>query len=89
MLIVPFVNPHHFNPIASFYPEWSAVALSLAALTQLLRRAVLARLEVPKIALLPLGLGALVLVQWEKTGSEKTGSDPCCQRKRPGDRHAT
>ena len=64
MLIVPFVNPHHFNPIPSFYQEWSAVACSLLALTLLLRRELLEQLEVPAIALLPLGLGALVLVQF-------------------------
>lgn len=34
------------------------------ALTLLLRHATLAQLEIPKIALWPLGLGALVLVQW-------------------------
>lgn len=64
MLIVPFVNPHHYNPIPSFYPEWSAVALSLLALSLLLRREILEHLEVPAIALLPLGLGALLLVQF-------------------------
>lgn len=64
MLIVPFVNPHHYHPIASFYQEWSAVALSLLALSLLLRRELLEQLEVPAIALLPLGLGALLLVQF-------------------------
>ena len=64
MLIVPFVNPHHYHPIPSFYQEWSAVALSLLAFTLLLRREILGQLEVPTIALLPLGLGALLLVQF-------------------------
>ena len=64
MLIVPFVNPHHYHPIPSFYQEWSAVALSLLALSLLLRREILEHLEVPAIALLPLGLGALLLVQF-------------------------
>ena len=64
MLIVPFVNPHHYHPIPSFYQEWSAVALSLLAFTLLLRREILEHLEVPAIALLPLGLGALLLVQF-------------------------
>jgi O-antigen ligase len=64
MLIVPFVNPHHFNPIPSFYQELSAVAFSLLALPLLLRREFLEQLEVPAIALLPLGLGALLLLQF-------------------------
>ena len=64
MLIVPFVNPHHYHPIPSFYQEWSAVALSLLALSLLLRREILEHLEVPAIALLPLGLGALLLAQF-------------------------
>ena len=64
MLIVPFVNPHHYHPIASFYQEWSAVALGLLALSLLLRRELLEQLAVPAIALLPLGLGALLLVQF-------------------------
>lgn len=64
MLIVPFVNPHHYHPIPSFYQEWSAVALSLLAFTLLLRREILGQFEVPTIALLPLGLGALLLVQF-------------------------
>lgn len=64
MAIAPFLNPHHFNPIPTFYQEWTAAALGLFAATQLLRREVLAQLEVPAIALLPLGLGALLLAQF-------------------------
>lgn len=64
MLIVPFLIPHHYNPIPTFYQELTAAALGLLAATLLLRREVLARLEVPGIALLPLGLGALLLVQF-------------------------
>lgn len=64
MLIVPFVNPHHYQPIASFYQEWSTVALSLPALALLLRREILEQLEVPAVALLPLGLCTLLLVQF-------------------------
>ena len=64
MLIVPFVNPHHYHPIPSFYQEWSTVALSLLAFTLLLRREILGQLEVPAIALLPLGIGTLLLLQF-------------------------
>ncbi|MBN9421161.1 MAG: hypothetical protein BGO63_11040 [Candidatus Accumulibacter sp. 66-26] len=64
MLIAPFLNPYHFNPIPSFFQEGSAAALGLLAATPLLRRAALAQLEVPRLALLPLGIGALLLVQF-------------------------
>jgi O-antigen ligase len=63
MLTLPFLNPHHYNPIPTFYQEWTAAALGLLAATLLLRRDVLARLEIPTIALAPLGIGALLLVQ--------------------------
>ena len=64
MLIVPFVYPHHYNPIPSFYQELIAVILSLPALTLLLRRRIIRRIEIPEIAILPLGIGALVLLQF-------------------------
>jgi len=70
MLIAPFLNPHHHNPIPTFYQEWTAVACSLLALTLLLRSAILDQLELPNIALLPLGLGALVLAQYATGGVE-------------------
>ena len=64
MLIAPFLNPHHYNPIPTFFQELTAAALGLLAASLLLRRDVLTQLEVPRVALLPLGLGALLLLQF-------------------------
>jgi O-antigen ligase len=64
MLIAPFLNPHHYNPIPTFYQEWTAAALGLLAATLLLRREIQSQLEVPGIALLPLGLITLLLAQF-------------------------
>ncbi len=63
MLVLPFLNPHHFNPIPTFYQEWTAAACGLFAAALLLRQKLFAELEVPAIALLPLGLAGLLLVQ--------------------------
>ena len=37
MLTLPFLNPHHFHPIPTFYPEWTAAACALLAATLLLQ----------------------------------------------------
>ena len=63
MLIVPFLNPHHYNPIPTFFQEWSAAACGLLAATLLLRQKLFERLEIPGIALLPLGLTGVLLAQ--------------------------
>ena len=63
MLTVPFLNAHHFQPIPSFYQEWSAAACGLIAATWLLGKKRIEALELPAIALLPLGLVGLVLLQ--------------------------
>ena len=64
MLSLPFLNPHHFNPIPTFYQEWTAAACALLASTLLLRAKVFEQLEIPSIALLPLGIAALILIQF-------------------------
>ena len=64
MMIVPFLNPHHYNPIPTFYQEWTAAGLGLLAATLLLQRDILARIRLPAIGLAPLGLGALLLIQF-------------------------
>ena len=62
MLTLPFLNPHHFHPIPTFYQEWTAAACALMAATLLLRTEVYAHLDLPRTALLPLGLGTLTLL---------------------------
>ena len=62
LLTLPFLNPHHFNPIPTFYQEWTAAACTLLAATLLLRADIFSRLSVPVFAFLPLGLGALTLL---------------------------
>jgi O-antigen ligase len=64
MVSVPFLMAHHYNPIPSFFQEWAAVAFSLAALTALLRRPGDEPLEAPEIALLPVGLMIIAVLQW-------------------------
>lgn len=64
MLIAPFLNAHHLNPIPTFFQEWVAATLGLLAASLLLRRKLIATLAVPEIALLPLGFVALLLIQF-------------------------
>jgi O-antigen ligase len=63
MLTLPFINPHHYNPIPTFYQEWTAAALGLMASALLFRYDTLSRLRLPTVALAPLGLGSLLLIQ--------------------------
>ncbi len=63
MLVLPFLNPHHFNPIPTFYQEWTAAVCGLFAATLLLRQKIFEQLQVPGIALLPLGLAGMLLIQ--------------------------
>ena len=58
----PFLVAAHSLPIPSFYVEWSAMLCGLIALTVLFVRRE-ARLELPRIVWLPLGLCALLLGQ--------------------------
>jgi len=64
MLILPFLNPHHLNPIPTFFQEWTAAACGIIATATLLRKERLAQLEIPHIALLPLGMIGLLLLQF-------------------------
>ena len=54
MLVLPFLAPFHAPPIASFHPEAIAALFGLLAVSVLPLFAT--RLEMPRIALLPLGL---------------------------------
>lgn len=63
MASLPFLHPHHLNPIPSFFGEWWAGALGLVACGLLLRRQQREFFAIPQIALLPVSLAVLVLLQ--------------------------
>ncbi len=63
MCVLPFLVPHHRNPLTTFYGEWLAAALGLAAATLLLRRASWQPFRFPLVALVPLGLMVVLGVQ--------------------------
>lgn len=63
MWTLPFLQPYHHVPLTSFYSEWLALALGLAALTWM-ARAAFWRSAVLPAALIPLlGFIVLLLVQ--------------------------
>lgn len=63
MCVLPFLVPHHRNPLTTFYGEWLAVALGLAAAALLLRRASWQPFRFPMVALMPLGLMVVLGIQ--------------------------
>lgn len=60
---LPFLQPVHRLPVASFYSEWLALVLGLAACGLLALRRSWASAEVPAVALAPLALAVVVLAQ--------------------------
>lgn len=60
---LPFLLPHHLEPIPSFAGEWLAVALGLLAAVPLLLRRYWQPLHFPVIVFVPLGLMAVAAVQ--------------------------
>lgn len=62
MCVVPFLSPHHYPPIATFYNEWLAALLGLAAAIFLLRKPA-TEFVFPVIVLLPLGLIMVLGIQ--------------------------
>lgn len=63
LLALPFLQPYHRYPLTSFYSEWLAFALGLLAAVFLLRRQPGATAEYPAVALAPVGLILLLVVQ--------------------------
>jgi len=61
--LFPFINPHHLNPIPSFYGEWWAAALGCLAMTYFFSAEARSDLRLPVVALIPLGLILLFLFQ--------------------------
>lgn len=60
---LPFLQPYHRFPLTSFYSEWLAFALGLAAAVPLLGRNAWREAAVPLIALAPLVLAVLLALQ--------------------------
>lgn len=61
---LPFLLAHHQNPIPTFYQEWLAAALSVLAAFILWQRHLIQSIEIPRIALIPLGLIAILAIQY-------------------------
>lgn len=60
---LPFLQPYHRFPLTSFYSEWLAFALGLAAAAPLLGRNAWREAAVPLIAAAPLGLAVVLALQ--------------------------
>jgi len=63
LFALPFLQPYHRFPLTSFYSEWLAFALGLLAALLLLRRHPGTDTEFPSVALAPLGLILLLVLQ--------------------------
>lgn len=64
MVSIPFLHPRHLNPIPSFWAEWWAVALGLAAAAALLTRGDAWRpARLPGVMLIPLIFCAAAIIQ--------------------------
>ena len=64
MWVLPFLQPYRQFPLPSFYTEWLAFALGLGALSLLLQKRFWNNLELPRMALVPLVLYPLLLLQF-------------------------
>jgi O-antigen ligase len=63
MWTLPFLQPYHYFPLPSFYSEWLALALGLAALTWMARAAFWRGAALPAALIPLLGFVAVLLVQ--------------------------
>jgi O-antigen ligase len=64
MFLLPFINMYHQLPIPSFYSEWIAGALGLAAVAPMLSTALRTETRIPQISLVFLGLTVILGMQW-------------------------
>jgi len=60
---LPFLQPYHRFPLTSFYSEWLAFALGMLAALLLLRRQIEPDAAFPVVALAPLGLILVLVLQ--------------------------
>jgi hypothetical protein len=63
MVCIPFLMPHHRLPIPTFFQEWWAIIFGLGAASVLLVERYREAFALPRIALLPLALAGVVLLQ--------------------------
>jgi len=64
MWVLPFLYYHHAYPITTFYQEWGAGLLGLAAMPLLLTARYWQAPEVPRVVMLPIGLMMLLMIQF-------------------------
>jgi O-antigen ligase len=64
MWVVPFLYYHHAYPLTTFYQEWGAAVLGLCAMPLLVTKCYWLQPEIPRIALLPIGLLLLSMMQF-------------------------
>ncbi len=63
MFALPFLQPYHRFPLTTFYNEWLAFTVGLLAALLLLRRQSAGEAAIPAVALAPLGLIIVLVVQ--------------------------
>lgn len=63
MWVFPFLDYYHAYPITTFYQEWGAAVLGLAAMPLLATNSYWRQSEVPRIILLPIIMIVVVVVQ--------------------------
>ncbi len=63
MWVLPFLHYRHQYPLTTFYQEWWSALLGVLALTLLVTRDFWRQPEIPRIAQLPVGLIAVLLLQ--------------------------
>ena len=64
MWVLPFLVYNHSRPLVSFYSEWLAAILGLCAISLLVTQRFWQKLKIPRIALLPIALIPLILLQY-------------------------
>ncbi len=64
MWVVPFLYYYHAYPLTTFYQEWGAAVLGLCAMPLLATNRYWLQPEIPRIALLPIGLLLLGMMQF-------------------------
>jgi O-antigen ligase len=64
MWVFPFLDYYHAYPLTTFYQEWGAAVLGVAAMPLLAMGGYRRQAEIPRVVLLPIAMMALVLVQF-------------------------